>query len=165
MHETGDLHVRKLTLPDELLAAQQIVEQAFPGETTYNFDEELTKSWSSVWGVLDGSRVVGALLTWDVADELHIITIAVPQSQRRRGLGLLLMQRAMQQAFARGATLVVLEVKRSNTAAIALYRRLGFYVTQVRSEYYSNGEDGLNMSLRFDAATGEALKLPDEDIV
>jgi ribosomal-protein-alanine N-acetyltransferase len=43
-----------------------------------------------------------------------------------------------------GATRATLEVRRSNTAALGLYEKLGFKVTAVRARYYSNpDEDGM----------------------
>jgi ribosomal-protein-alanine N-acetyltransferase len=43
-----------------------------------------------------------------------------------------------------GARRATLEVRRSNAAAVALYAKLGFEVTAVRTKYYQNPEeDGL----------------------
>src|SRR5687768_15728706 len=51
-------------------------------------------------------------------------------------------------ARARSARLVLLEVRRSNAAAIALYRALGFEEAGVRRGYYSDdGEDALEFRL------------------
>jgi ribosomal-protein-alanine N-acetyltransferase len=47
-----------------------------------------------------------------------------------------------------GCTVATLEVRRSNTAAIALYERAGFRTVHVRSNYYQrDGEDALVMLL------------------
>ena len=53
-----------------------------------------------------------------------------------------------------GVRTVHLEVRRSNQAAIALYRQLGFEQVGERRGYYrDNGEDALLMSLSLEAAT------------
>ena len=42
---------------------------------------------------------------------------------------------------------VLLEVRRSNAAAIALYRALGFFAMGVRARYYPDDEDAVEMVL------------------
>ena len=54
------------------------------------------------------------------------------------------MRFAMEDARAGGATRATLEVRASNAAALALYRRLGFVIAARRPGYYSKpDEDGL----------------------
>jgi [ribosomal protein S18]-alanine N-acetyltransferase len=67
--------------------------------------------------------------------------VAVDVRYRRRGIAEHLLREALRQAGVRTATL---EVRRSNDAALGLYRKLGFDVRAVRREYYQNPiEDGL----------------------
>jgi ribosomal-protein-alanine N-acetyltransferase len=71
---------------------------------------------------------------------------------RRRGQGSALLLDLLQQARERSATLVTLEVRRSNDAARALYRKFGFVEQGIRQRYYSdNGEDAVVMHLALDA--------------
>ncbi len=58
---------------------------------------------------------------------------------------------------------VLLEVRRSNASAIALYRRLGFVAMGVRARYYPDDEDAVEMVLRLDPRTG--VVVPGEDEV
>ena len=51
-------------------------------------------------------------------------------------------------ARARGATRAFLEVRATNSAAIALYREAGFRETGRRTRYYADGDDALLMSAR-----------------
>jgi ribosomal-protein-alanine N-acetyltransferase len=61
---------------------------------------------------------------------------------------------------------LLLEVRRSNIAAIRLYRGLGFSALGVRRGYYSdNGEDAVEMILGLDPETGRALPALDEIII
>jgi ribosomal-protein-alanine N-acetyltransferase len=88
--------------------------------------------------------IVAFCLCWVVADELHINTIAVAPSRRRQGSAAKLMAFVMAEAATAGATRATLEVRRSNEAARALYRGLGFVETHVRPQYYEQPvEDGL----------------------
>ena len=91
-----------------------------------------------------GQRVTAFCACWLVVDELHINTVAVDAARRREGLALRLMRHVLADAAASGATRAFLEVRRSNEAALGLYRRLGFTIQSVRPRYYSQPEeDGL----------------------
>jgi len=57
---------------------------------------------------------------------------------------------------------VLLEVRRSNDAAIALYRTMDFFATRVRARYYPDDEDAVEMLLLLDPRTGEVLPHDDE---
>jgi [ribosomal protein S18]-alanine N-acetyltransferase len=46
---------------------------------------------------------------------------------------------------------ILLEVRASNAAAIALYEALGFERFNVRKRYYDDGEDGVEMVRRITA--------------
>lgn len=88
----------------------------------------------------DGA-VVGFCLCWVIVDELHINTIAVDPAVRRQGLATRLMRHVMAEAARDGARRATLEVRRSNTAAIALYGRVGFAVCAARPGYYTAPEE------------------------
>ena len=67
-------------------------------------------------------------------------------------------------AYARsaGAKHVLLEVRRSNLPAIALYRALGFFAMGVRTRYYQDDEDAIEMVLALDGETGAIVPHGDE---
>lgn len=81
--------------------------------------------------------VVAFCVCWVIFDELHINTLAVAPADRRRGLATALLRHVMADAAAAGATKATLEVRASNTAAIALYERLGFRIAATRPGYYA----------------------------
>ncbi len=84
---------------------------------------------------------------WILVDEAHISTIAVARERRRRGIGELLLAAMIDRAIELHARLVTLEVRASNHAAIALYRKYGFEVNGGRKRYYQDDrEDALIMS-------------------
>lgn len=78
------------------------------------------------------------------ASELEIYNIAVRPELRGAGLGHKLLSFALREAVARGFSRAVLEVRPSNSAALALYTRLGFTTCGRRKRYYTGtGEDAL----------------------
>jgi ribosomal-protein-alanine N-acetyltransferase len=79
-----------------------------------------------------------------VAEELTILNLAVAAPHRRRGLARWLLSFALDAGSRRGARRALLEVRRSNGAALALYHGLGFQVQSIRRGYYTDpGEDAL----------------------
>ena len=93
-----------------------------------------------------GGRLVAYLFTaWQYLD-LHVLKVAALPEMRRQGLGSRLMAMAEEHAADLGGESVTLEVRPSNTAAIALYRSLGYQEVGRRPRYYANGEEALIMS-------------------
>ena len=90
---------------------------------------------------LPAYRVAAFCACWLLDDELHINTIAVHPDLRRRGLATALMTRLLAIAAAEGACRAMLEVRRSNTAALRLYERMGFHVAGVRRNYYTHPDE------------------------
>jgi ribosomal-protein-alanine N-acetyltransferase len=89
----------------------------------------------------------GFLCRWLVADECHILNVAVHPELRRGGIAMALMAEAINEAKTKSIRLVTLEVRRSNVAARSLYRRLNFEERRLRSNYYGPGEDAIVMEL------------------
>jgi ribosomal-protein-alanine N-acetyltransferase len=113
---------------------------------------ELENAWSSVVVAVEeaagGERVVGYCISWLVHDEVHVLNIATAPEARRLGVGRALMRQATERGRQRGARLATLEVRRSNEAALALYRSLGYRQVGVRSNYYAEeAEDAIVMLL------------------
>lgn len=93
-----------------------------------------------------GSTVVGHAGIMYVVDEGHITTVAVDPAWQGRGIGVRLMLALTRHALARPVRALTLEVRVSNTKAIALYRRFGYAPAGVRPNYYTDvPEDALIM--------------------
>jgi len=91
--------------------------------------------------------IVGFVGSWIMLYEAHIIAIAVRNNYRRMGIGERLLISIIESAAQLNAKIVTLEVRASNKAAQALYKKYGFQVTGRRPRYYSdNGEDAILMS-------------------
>lgn len=78
---------------------------------------------------------------WVVLDEMHVNNLAVRPEHRRRGAGRALMEAVLERAAEAGCRLVVLEVRRSNLPAQALYEGLGFVLMGVRKNYYTKPDE------------------------
>lgn len=98
-----------------------------------------------------GGRVIAYAGVWLVIDEGHITNIAVHPDFRRRGIGEIMTRAIMRLCVDNGCSWLTLEARRSNTAAIELYRKLGFEGVGYRKKYYEdNQEDALIMICEHD---------------
>ena len=110
--------------------------------------EELARPWARLRGARDeGLHLLGYALFWHVVDEVHLLNVAVAVSARRRGIGRALMDDLLGYARVNGIVRILLEVRGSNAAAIALYEQLGFERFNVRERYYADAEDAIEMQL------------------
>jgi len=89
----------------------------------------------------------GMIMARVAADEAEILTLAVLPEARRQGLARALLQAAAEEAGARGAATLFLEVALRNEAARVLYAGAGFAEVGRRRRYYADGDDALVMRL------------------
>ncbi len=98
----------------------------------------------------DKNRIIGYAGFWHVADEADITNIAVAKDLRRQGIGKKLLEEIIKKAKELKLSLMTLEVRESNCAAIELYKRYGFEEIGRRKRYYHDPvEDALIMTLYF----------------
>lgn len=81
----------------------------------------------------------------------HIITIDIAETERRRGVGRLLMQMLHDHCRKLGALAVRLEVAVDNDGAQAFYRGMGFEETGRLRWFYVGNVDALQMELKLSA--------------
>ena len=109
---------------------------------------ELGHEFSTVLLATEGPEgaVQGFAVVWLVHDELHVLNVAVAPEARRRGLARAILDRVEVGGREQGARVAMLEVRRGNVPAIALYRSRGYREVGIRPRYYAeDGEDALVM--------------------
>ena len=93
----------------------------------------------------------GYLIFWVVAEEMHILNLAIHPDYRRRGIARQLLTAGLAQARDLGAQVSWLEVRPSNAAARALYASFGFKEVGRRFGYYDDThEDAILLTLEFE---------------
>jgi len=85
--------------------------------------------------------VVGFVGIWLLVDEAHVVTIAVRDSHRRRGVGELLLIAAIETALRERQPVVTLECRISNAVALRLYEKYGFQRVGLHRRYYSDNQE------------------------
>ena len=141
--------------PDDLKAIWSIERQvqAAPWSLDH-FNAELEKPYARMLVMTDDETdevVVGYCCARFLDGKCEILTIGVGVDFRRQGYGRLLLDKTLSEAYREGFRLAVLEVRKSNEAAIQLYQQRGFAIVSVRKGFYSNGEDAYHMQSDLDA--------------
>jgi ribosomal-protein-alanine N-acetyltransferase len=96
-------------------------------------------------GRIDGKTVAYGGI-WVIFEDSHVTTIAVDPAFRGKKYGEVMLLKLIDEAIARGAAWMTLEVRESNVSAQQLYRKYGFTTVTTRKGYYSdNNENALVM--------------------
>jgi [ribosomal protein S18]-alanine N-acetyltransferase len=140
---------RRMTLAD-LDAVVAIEEAIYPHPWTRgNFADSLEADYHC-WILECAATVAGYTFVRVAAGEAHLLNLSVSAPWQRRGIGREVLRFSLKLARDYGAGKILLEVRPSNKAAIALYASAGFAEIAVRRGYYpaANGrEDAVVMQL------------------
>jgi ribosomal-protein-alanine N-acetyltransferase len=141
--------IRKMTV-DDVPAVVDLDRRSFSlpwPERSFRF--ELTDNPASRCWVADlNGQIVGMIVVWLIVNEAHVATLATHPDYRRQGIGRRLLAHALIELIEEGARSSFLEVRESNLAAQAMYRKFGYEVSGRRRRYYrDNDEDAILMSL------------------
>lgn len=112
-------------------------------------DKMLEKGFASpiFYGILleEQGEILGYACETVLFEDAEIAIVAVAPNYRKQGLGKVLVERLENIAISRGAENLFLEVRVSNSAALALYQGFGFEIIRTRKRYYADGEDAFVM--------------------
>lgn len=114
-----------------------------------NFRDSLVAGYSA-WVAEIGNRLVGYGVLMVAVGEAHVLNVSVARDWHRHGIGRRLMRHFFALARRESCARVLLEVRPSNSAGLALYRELGFAQVGVRRRYYparEGREDAIVMGL------------------
>lgn len=86
---------------------------------------------------IDG-KVVGFIVASETQFTLDIYIVVVDEGYKNRQIGRQLLQALIQYAKEKGIPEILLETRKSNEPALALYKRVGFEKVGLRKAYYSS---------------------------
>lgn len=122
----------------------QIEYKSFEAPVNKSFEDVFFGQWLDdpiAYGAFENERLLGYvegfLETWNNRYRISNICI-FDNTNRRRGIGSLLMDTILKEASASKARMVVLETQTCNENAIAFYRRYGFEIIGFDLYAYSN---------------------------
>lgn len=135
---TPELRAMTTTDMDALLRIEESV-HAHPW-TRGNFADALVGN-CLCWVYQGGTTLIGYAVLLPAVDEAQLLNLSIATAYQRQGFGRRLLDEIMAQMRNKTMRRMLLEVRPSNTAALALYRSAGFSRIGVRKEYYSAGAE------------------------
>ena len=136
-----------------------IERRAYPFPWTEGIFRDCLKVGYSAWVVASPSGEVLAYALMSMAvGEAHVLNLCVEPAYHQQGLGRFLLTHLQRLARGAGMDLMLLEVRKSNAAALALYLGAGFRKLGVRKAYYpahEGSEDALLLGYVLRAPAGQ----------
>lgn len=113
--------------------------------TKEQYEKLFASGVCKLFGILVNAKLVAYASFLAVPDsDAELCNIAVQEELRRNGLARMLLTNALKDRTFTGLERVILEVRGSNVAAVALYVSLGFQLCGRRKNYYTSPvEDAL----------------------
>jgi ribosomal-protein-alanine N-acetyltransferase len=149
--------LRKFT-PDDLQGVMQINRETLPENYSDYFFMDLYERFPETFIVAEAEGKIAGYIMCRVEVGLsnfglgglirkgHVVSIAVLPHFRRKGVAQALLNTATEGMRFYKAKQCYLEVRVTNDAGVALYKKLGFDVSRTVHGYYSDGEDAYVMS-------------------
>lgn len=85
----------------------------------------------------ENDEILGYAVIEVIPPESELMDIAVSESFRKQGIGRILLNAAIREAFRMGGKKMYLEVRESNEPARSLYEKSGFCQIGIRKNYYN----------------------------
>ncbi len=97
--------------------------------------------------IFEEENIEGVIVFSRVLDECELLNFAVLKESRGKGIGKELLTLSLSNEFLQNSN-IYLEVRKSNSSAISLYKKMGFETIGTRKKYYENPqEDAVLMKL------------------
>lgn len=139
--------IRKLKIED-IKQVQELGNLLSPNfSKTNNLEEMENNPYTKVLVYEEEETIKGFLMYTELEETTDIVDIIVKEEERQKGVASCLMD-YMLSDLKESVKLLTLEVRKSNTPAIALYEKFGFEVVNIREKYYGDGEDAYLMGRR-----------------
>lgn len=120
-------------------------------------EKELSNKFAIYVVITENDKVLGYGGMWHVVNEGHITNIAVHKDYRRRGIGDLIIKELVAIAEENEMMGLTLEVRKSNTNALELYKKNGFKLEGIRPEYYEDNKEDAYIMWKY--------LIPEEDVI
>ncbi len=143
------MRLRKMRSSDlpEVMAIERANYQ-FPWEE--DIFRDCFKANYNCWVCEEQDVVLGYCILSMAVDEAHVLNICVAPEEQGQGIGRKMLEHLIETARGRAETMF-LEVRPSNTVAIALYEDMGFNEIGIRKGYYQSEhgrEDAIMLAMQ-----------------
>lgn len=160
LRQVGDYVIRRCEVGD-LIPVMELNMKTLPEHYSDYFYESLLSEMPEAFLVAEiKGRIMGYIMCktefgfsnfkkLGFVKKGHIVSVAVLDEHRQKGIGKALVDEAIQGAKLKKCDELYLEVRCSNTSGVKLYEKLGFIIKQRHKSYYRDGEDAFLMTTEF----------------
>ena len=126
----------KLLSPDDALQIEAVEKACFPAPWSQNAILESFGNNTVFFGVFSGSTLSGYCGLQMICGEGYITNLAVLPQYRRTGVAKSILSAVINYSAENKLKFISLEVRVSNTAAVALYKSFNFENAGIRKNFY-----------------------------
>jgi ribosomal-protein-alanine N-acetyltransferase len=128
-------------LAEDLKQVMRVELEVYPFPWTERIFSDCLRVGYHCWIASTQRDVIGHAVISIVGDESHMLNLSIAREHQRKGYGRQFVEFLLNQARARRAQTMLLEVRPSNQAAINCYNAAGFNEIGCRKDYYP-ADDG-----------------------
>ncbi|MFX1275175.1 MAG: GNAT family N-acetyltransferase [Promethearchaeota archaeon] len=144
-------------LLEDLEGVIEVNEKELPEDYPYFFYKSILDNFpeSFLVAINNNGKIIGYVMwrveripsmnSLKIINKGHLVSIAVLNEYRRKGIATELLARSMPKIKERTIIEYVLEVRVSNYAALDLYKGLGYKIDSIKKKYYRDGENAYYM--------------------
>jgi ribosomal-protein-alanine N-acetyltransferase len=153
-----ELWFRRMTLGD-VERVMKVEQEVYEFPWTDRIFSDCIRVGYYCWLALQQQNIVGHAVISVTAGESHMLNLSISSEYQRRGYGKQFIEFLIQQAQAKQAQTMLLEVRPSNIAAINCYNSTGFNEIGSRKDYYPapEGREDALLFARHIVTTNDAL--------
>lgn len=140
------IEIRKMTLEDFDNIKQNLQDEFDEFWNSSILKSELESENSYYITAIENGSIVGfagILITPDCTEITNIVT---KKSERKKGIGRILLEKLIEISKGLGKTQITLEVNENNSPAISLYESFQFERVGLRKKYYNKENDAIIMT-------------------
>jgi [ribosomal protein S18]-alanine N-acetyltransferase len=154
----NDFTVRRAS-PDDIPSVINVNALTLPEHYSEYFYYEILKDFPNTFLIAESKGTVAGYIMcrleyglsmtrrFGLAKKGHIISVAVLQEHRNKGVGSKLIKEALEEIRTENGKECYLEVRITNQGAIELYKRIGFKTNSTLHGYYKDGESAYTMAM------------------
>ena len=133
---------------DDLLLLKDSLTDEFDDFWTYSIlEQEFDNEHTTYVVAKENDSIVGFAGLQIILDEATIMNIVTKKSERKMGIGTLLLENLIKLAKQKKLVSITLEVNEKNIPAIKLYEKFKFKQVGTRKKYYNNTDSAILMTL------------------
>lgn len=144
--------------PDDLDGVMGINRACLPENYSSYFFMDLHERYPATFIVAEQDRILAGYIMcrietgfssfskFGISKKGHIVSIAMLEKYRRKGVGSALIKEARKNMQLYKAKECYLEVRVSNIPAVEMYKKLGFDIVRTTQGYYADGENAFVMA-------------------